>query len=86
MLRSLGFSAAEMRVVITHDTASGSQHALLAVRTGASTQLFDADNRVYSGRAHGTYDFVYSINETALWDHTLRPGALQGAISAGSAL
>ena len=86
VLRALGFTALEMRVVIARDITNGRQHALLAVRSGVATQLFDADDRVYSARAHGPYRFIYSINETALWDHTLQPGALQSADSARSTL
>ena len=72
MLRALGFSPNEMRVVVAREVGRMSHHALLAVRNGSKPQLFDADNLVYSATSHRDYDFQYSVNETGLWDH--KPG------------
>ena len=41
---------------------------------------------VYSATMHRDYDFLYSVNETALWDHKSRPGALRGVSGARSPL
>ena len=87
ILRDLGFTADELRVVVAQEAHSNRQHALLAVRLGSVVKLFDSDNHIYTPRSHWNYDFIYSINETALWDHASpaaasRPGALQSATGA----
>ena len=79
MLRGLGFNADELRVVVAREIGKMSHHAFLAVRHGPAMQLFDADNLVYTGNLHGDYDFLYSINEIALWDHKLAAEGIAGA-------
>lgn len=69
LLRELGIPAADLRVVVVFDRSTREHHALLAVRQeDGSAWLLDSDDRVYRGQPFG-YQFVYSLNETSVWDH-----------------
>ncbi len=68
LLRRLGFSADQMRVVVTWDRGAGGYHAVLAVRHEGQVLLLESDNTIRRGSRH-RFRFIYSINEESIWDH-----------------
>ena len=80
LLRELGFSADELRVVVTWDRQANGYHAILAVaRTGGDVWLLESDNSIRR-RRHHDYRFIYALNEDSVWDHeNPAPGATQPA-------
>ena len=72
LLRRLGFTTDDLRVVVTWDGESRGYHAVLAVRFEGKVLLLESDNTIRRGSAH-RYRFIYSINEDAIWDHAGSP-------------
>lgn len=72
LLRRLGFSTEQLRVVVTWDRGARGYHAILAVRLqdddGAKVLLLESDDTIRRGSRH-RYRFIYSINEQSIWDH-----------------
>ena len=68
LLRRLGFTAHQLRVVVTWDRSVGGYHAVLAVRHQGRVLLLESDNTIRRGSRH-RYRFIYSVNEHAIWDH-----------------
>lgn len=69
MLRELGFTPDEMRVVVTWERKLRGYHAVLALRQpDGAVWLLDSDNRIRK-RSHRGYRFVYAMNEVSVWDH-----------------
>lgn len=68
LLRRLGFSADQMRVVVTWDRGEGGYHAVLAVLHDNQVLLLESDNTIRRGSRH-RYKFIYSVNEESIWDH-----------------
>jgi len=69
LLRELGVPAERMRVAVVYDRAARGYHAVLALRraTDGVVLLLDSDGVFRTGSRHA-YRFVYSMNETAIWD------------------
>ena len=76
LLRRLGFSADQLRIVVTWEYGERGHHAVLAVRLDEESQilLLESDNTVKRG-AHHRYRFIYSINEESIWDHEAPPAS-----------
>ena len=71
LLRELGISAADLRVVVVFDRSTREHHAVLAVRRrDGEVWLLDSDDSIHRSRPFG-YRFVYALNETSIWDHEL---------------
>ena len=69
MLRDLGFSAENMRIVITYEKKLRGYHAVLAIRRAdGEVWLLDSDNLIRK-RSHRGYRYVYAMNEHSVWDH-----------------
>ena len=69
LLRELGFSSDELRVVVTWDRNANGYHAILAVaREGGDVWLLESDNSIRR-RRHHDYRFIYSLNEDSVWDY-----------------
>ena len=68
LLRRLGFTARQLRVVVTWDRSAGGYHAVLAVRHQGRVLLLESDDTIRRGSRH-RYRFIYSVNEHAIWDH-----------------
>ena len=82
LLRRLGFSTEQLRIVVTWDRGARGYHAVLAVRLAegaaqgqaAKVLLLESDNTVKRGARH-RYRFIYSINEESIWDHEAPPAS-----------
>ena len=72
LLRTLGVSASELRVVVVLDRDTREHHAVLAVRRPGEENawLLDSDDQIHRGHPFG-YRFIYALNETSIWDHEL---------------
>jgi predicted transglutaminase-like cysteine proteinase len=73
MLRAVGVSADDMRIVVLRDISSRVDHAVLAVYVNGNPYILD--NRfssVVPANSLGSYQPVYSINEHGWWLHRLR--------------
>ena len=69
LLRQLGFSVDQLRIVVIYDRQARDHHAVLAVqRDDGKVVLLESDNQIRSGRRHA-YRFIYSVNEKSIWDH-----------------
>ena len=69
LLRALGFSADNLRIVVVYDRQARGYHALLAVRReNGKVRLLDSDGAVTYAR-RSPYRFIYSVNEHSVWDH-----------------
>lgn len=69
MLRELGYTPDQLRVVVARVKRPRGYHAVLAVkRDDDSVWLLDSDNTIRK-TSHGEYRFVYAINEESIWDH-----------------
>ena len=70
LLRRLGFSADQLRIVVTWEYGERGYHAVLAVRLDEEddTLLLESDDTIKRGGRH-RYRFIYSINEESIWDH-----------------
>jgi predicted transglutaminase-like cysteine proteinase len=73
LLRQLGVPSERMRVAVVYDRAARGYHAVLALRraTDGVVLLLDSDGVFRSGLRH-SYRFVYSMNETAIWDDDVK--------------
>jgi predicted transglutaminase-like cysteine proteinase len=69
LLRELGFSAEELRIVVTFEPRTRGYHAVLAYRESPDRiLLLDSDNtvrRIPAARSR----YVYAVNELGIWDH-----------------
>jgi predicted transglutaminase-like cysteine proteinase len=82
LLRRLGFSVEQLRIVVTWDRGARGYHAVLAVRLAedadqgqtAKILLLESDNTIKRGGRH-RYRFIYSINEESIWDHEAPPAS-----------
>jgi predicted transglutaminase-like cysteine proteinase len=75
-LRWLGFSQADLRIVVVQDTNLRVPHAVLAVSRDQDAVVLDNQvGEVLSHRRVVHYAPVYSINERAWWIHTPGPVA-----------
>lgn len=83
LLRELGFSSDELRVVVTWDRQANGYHAILAVaREDGDVWLLESDNNIRR-RRHQNYRFIYSLNENSVWDHeNPAPGQTQQTATA----
>ncbi len=72
LLRRLGFSAEQLRIVVTWDHGERGYHAVLAVQIPDNDEtkvwLLESDDTIKRGSRH-RYRFIYSINEESIWDH-----------------
>lgn len=72
LLRRLGFSADQLRIVITWERGERGYHAVLAVHLpndeASEVLLLESDDTIKRGRRH-RYRFIYSVNEESIWDH-----------------
>ena len=73
LLRELGVPSERMRVAVVYDRSARGYHAVLALRraTDGVVLLLDSDGVFRTGLRH-SYRFVYSMNETAIWDDDVK--------------
>lgn len=84
-LRSLGFEADRLRMVVLRDTLRNLAHAVLAVRMADGVYILDnLSNAVLPQSRLGHYAPYYSINENSRWAH-VAPGSVvvSAAVPAG---
>jgi predicted transglutaminase-like cysteine proteinase len=68
LLRAMGFSNDQLRVVVVRDVARQVDHAVLVVQLGGQTWLLDSvTNAVDAVASAAQYRAYYSINETGWW-------------------
>lgn len=75
LLRALGVAADDLRVVIAWDRRERAHHAVLAARLDERVYLLDVD-RMHTATASNAYQYLFSINEHAVWDHRADTGAM----------
>ncbi len=69
LLRTLGFTSDDLRVLVVYDRRLRDYHAVLAVRSApGSIWLLESDNTIQKGGLYG-YRYVFAINEDSIWDH-----------------
>ena len=69
LLRELGFTAEQLRVVVTYDRSARAHHAVLALeRDDDEVWLLETDNSIKT-RSHSGYRYIYAMNENSIWDH-----------------
>ena len=71
-LRALGLRAAELRLVVLRERASGEAHAVLLVRIDGATLVLDnltSELLPWDALAE-RYQPIYSVNEDAAWIHS----------------
>ena len=68
-LRSLGWPADRLRVVIGWDGEEKDWHAWLAVRDEGQVYLLDSINGLQRPSAYSYARFVYSISDQGVWDY-----------------
>lgn len=72
LLRRLGFSVDQLRIVVAWDQGQRGYHAVLAVRLPDPDRpeilLLESDDSIKRGSRH-RYRFIYSMNEQSIWDH-----------------
>jgi predicted transglutaminase-like cysteine proteinase len=85
-LRTLGFSAESLRIVVVQDTLRNVAHAVLAVYVGREILIMDSLFDGVLTQDHLTfYVPQYSINETTRWAHIMpRPSVVNSAPGAPS--
>ena len=71
LLRELGVPAEDLRVVIAWDRKFRAYHALLAYRAEPTAWLLDSDDSIKRGPQHRDFRFLFSLNETGIWDHSI---------------
>lgn len=70
VLKRMGFTTDQLRVVVVQDLNLGVPHAILAVYVDGAAYILDNQiQQVMSDRAIAHYRPIYSINETAWWLH-----------------
>jgi predicted transglutaminase-like cysteine proteinase len=67
VLRQLGFSIDDLRIAITWDVRVQDYHAVTVVRLDDSVLVLDVDGP--PRRRQHDYRFLFSINESGIWDH-----------------
>ena len=67
LLRQVGFAADDLRVAITWDREVNDYHAVTVVRLDGEVYILDVDGG--PRRSQTNYRFLFSINETGIWDH-----------------
>lgn len=73
LLRRLGFSPENLRVVVVYDRRYRAHHAVMAIRFDAeNTWLLETDNHIYRRHKPAEYRYVYAVNELGIWDHDVR--------------
>ncbi len=80
LLRELGFSADELRVVVLYDRRASGYHAIVAVDRDDGVWLLESDNNIFK-RRHLDYRYIYSLNEHSVWDYE-NPAPKQAVSSA----
>ncbi len=70
VLRQLGFPIEDLRVAITWDMREQDYHAVTMVNLGDSVLVLDVDGP--PRRQLSNYRFLFSINESGIWDHNAR--------------
>jgi len=70
LLRRLGFAVDDVRVAITWDHRVHAYHAVTLVHWNGSVYVLDVDGPPRFGQAN--YRFLFSINESGVWDRALR--------------
>lgn len=75
-LRSLGVAAADMRILVLHDTSRNEAHAVLVVIGEDDAYVLDnLYRRVVTWRdVQATYRPLYSLNENSAWVHAVPQG------------
>lgn len=69
-LRSIGFSAKNMRIVVLKDTSRNLLHAVLVVKHGGNSFVLDnLSRRVLDWKDMKHYKPLYSVNEDSYWLH-----------------
>ena len=69
-LRELGFSALQMRIVLTNDVLRGTTHTILSVKLNSKSYILDSQNdTVLQEEFVKYYVPLYSVNETTRWAH-----------------
>ena len=69
-LRELGFSALQMRIVLTNDVLRGTTHTILSVKLNSKSYILDSQNdTVLQEEFVKYYVPLYSANETTRWAH-----------------
>lgn len=69
-LRELGFSALQMRIVLTNDVLRGTSHTVLSVKLNSKSYILDSQNdNVLQEEFVKYYVPLYSVNETTRWAH-----------------
>jgi predicted transglutaminase-like cysteine proteinase len=74
LLRQMGVSADNMRIVITRERRRRAYHAVLAVRQPTGAIWLLESNNVIAKDPHRGYRFVYAVNENSVWDHSGETG------------
>ncbi len=67
LLRQVGFASDDLRVAITWDRNVNDYHAVTVVRLDGEVYILDVDGG--PRRSQNDYRFLFSINETGIWDH-----------------
>ena len=70
LLRRLGFAIDDVRVAITWDRQARAYHAVTLVHFVERIYVLDVDGPPRFGQ--GNYRFLFSINESGVWDHASR--------------
>lgn len=71
LLRDLGVSDADMRIVVLRDTAARQYHAVLSVRQDGKWMILDNRfSRIRFERDLPHYKAMYSVNAAGEWAHT----------------
>ncbi|WP_084264872.1 transglutaminase-like cysteine peptidase [Sneathiella glossodoripedis] len=69
-LRELGFSADQMRIVVTNDVLRGVTHTVLSVKLSSKSYILDSQNdTVLREEFVNYYVPYYSVNENTRWAH-----------------
>jgi predicted transglutaminase-like cysteine proteinase len=74
LLRRLGFSIDDVRVAITWDRQVRDYHAVTLVHLDGRVYVLDVDGPPRLGQ--NNYRFLFSINESGVWDHARDPKRL----------
>jgi predicted transglutaminase-like cysteine proteinase len=69
-LRELGFSAEQMRIVVTNDVLRGVTHTILSIKLNSRSYILDSQNdTVLREEFVNYYVPYYSVNEKTRWAH-----------------
>lgn len=69
-LRELGFTASQMRIVVTNDVLRGITHTILSVHLNSKSYILDSQNDTVLLEEFVNYYVPYfSVNETTRWAH-----------------